>query len=184
MTTIEALIAAAHLSLGCLFMFAAVGKLRNWESLRRSVDQLTMKRLPDALSRFVAVGLPPVELALGVGLLVGVHPEIFAAIAAALLAVFSLLIAMQLWRGNRVPCHCFGDSGAVIGPGTLVRNLLLLAMALGTAGSAWAHPAQAFALSRLFGLSSAEVAGLTVVVVNMLVMVLALSESSAVLGEP
>jgi hypothetical protein len=177
-TVDQALTAALHLSLGCVFILAAIGKLRTRGTLHNAVERLTMHRLSGAAARSVALILPPAEFALGVGLLVRVWPALLPAMASALLGIFSVVIAAHLRRGSDLPCNCFGESGAVIGPGVLVRNLILLGMALWMTGWAWAHPAQTFTLVWLLELSASELAGLLVVVVNLMVIVFVLSEGS------
>jgi hypothetical protein len=48
------------------------------------------------------------------------------------LALFTCLVVLNLRRGRRPPCHCFGRVGepAPIGPGTVVRNVGLMALAV------------------------------------------------------
>lgn len=179
MTVDRALIAALHLSLGCVFILAAIGKLRTWGTLSNAVERLTMHRLSGAAAQSVALILPPAEFALGVGLLVGFWPALLPAMAGALLGIFSLVIAAHLRRGSDLPCNCFGEGGAAIGPGALVRNLILLGMALWMTGWAWAHPAQTFTPLWLLELSASELAGLLVVVANLMVIMFALGEGSA-----
>ncbi len=50
--------------------------------------------------------------------------------AAALLVVFTAAITLSLSRGERAPCHCFGRSAAPLGVPQVVRNVLLLGIAL------------------------------------------------------
>ncbi|BCX03560.1 MAG: hypothetical protein KatS3mg053_1498 [Candidatus Roseilinea sp.] len=184
MTVDQALIAALHLSLGCVFILAAVGKLRTWGTLRDAVERLTMHRLSGAAAQSAALGLPPAEFALGVGLLVGFWPALLPAMAGTLLGIFSVVIAAHLRRGNNLSCNCFGESSAAIGPSALVRNLILLGMALWMTGWAWAHPARTFTPVWLLGLGASELAGLLVVVVNLMMIVFALSEGSVVFVKP
>ncbi|OLF19240.1 MauE/DoxX family redox-associated membrane protein [Actinophytocola xanthii] len=50
--------------------------------------------------------------------------------AAALLTSFTVAIGLMVRRGERVPCHCFGASEVPLGVAHVVRNLLLLALAV------------------------------------------------------
>ncbi|GAB3715125.1 hypothetical protein GCM10027598_23830 [Amycolatopsis oliviviridis] len=50
--------------------------------------------------------------------------------AASLLAAFTAAIMLSLSRGERAPCHCFGKSAAPLGVPQVVRNLLVLGIAL------------------------------------------------------
>jgi hypothetical protein len=80
--------------------------------------------------------LPWVELALGACLVVGLgHP--WAPLgAAALLAVFTGAVVRALAGGRRPPCACFGAlSARPIGARTVVRNLVLIALALVALGA-------------------------------------------------
>ena len=81
--------------------------------------------------RWVIGGLPWVELVLGGLLMAQVGGRWTAAAAGALLAVFTVAVALRLRATEeRVPCGCFGEtSPAPVGVDTLVRNILLTAMA-------------------------------------------------------
>jgi hypothetical protein len=89
--------------------------------------------VPGAAAGYLAWALPRLEVVLGVALLV---PSIawWAGVAAAgLLAVFSAAIGLNLARGERPDCHCFGQLySRPIGPGTLARNagLIMITVAL------------------------------------------------------
>ena len=75
--------------------------------------------------------VPPVELGLGVLLLVGLGRTLVALAAAALLLAFTALLAVRLKEGRRPPCACFGPwSSRPIGPGSIARNAVLIALAL------------------------------------------------------
>jgi uncharacterized membrane protein YphA (DoxX/SURF4 family) len=74
--------------------------------------------------------LPWVEIGLGAVLVSGLVRPLAAALAAVLLVLFSLLLAVNLARGRRPPCGCFGSrSREPISAWSLVRNLGLLALA-------------------------------------------------------
>lgn len=100
-------------------------------------------RLPVFLqARWVAYLLPVIEILLGLGLLLtsGGHLQVMGSLAAALFAVFTVLVAGVLKREETVSCNCFGvKSTEPIRWPMLVRNMLLtmaaLALALGIEGS-------------------------------------------------
>jgi uncharacterized membrane protein YphA (DoxX/SURF4 family) len=74
--------------------------------------------------------LPWVEIGLGALLVSGLVRPLAAALAAVLLVLFSVLLAVNLARGRRPPCGCFGSrSREPISGWSLVRNLGLLALA-------------------------------------------------------
>ena len=85
--------------------------------------------------RWVIGGLPWVEMVLGGLLMAQVGGRWTAAAAAALLAVFTVAVALRLRTVERVPCGCFGEtSPEPVGMDTLVRNVVLTAMAAYGAG--------------------------------------------------
>ncbi len=54
--------------------------------------------------------------------------------AVALLGAFTVLLVVKLARGERPPCACFGSwTAAPIGPANVVRNLVLVAVAVAAA---------------------------------------------------
>ena len=86
---------------------------------------------------WVARPVPVVELAVGAGLVTGLARRPLAWVAVALLVAFTAIVARSLAAGRRPVCACFGAwSSRPIGPTTLVRNavLLVLAVVAGLAG--------------------------------------------------
>jgi hypothetical protein len=81
--------------------------------------------------RFAIPVVPWIEIVLGALLTAGVALPVTGLVAAALLAVFTVLLAVRLAQGRRPPCACFGRlSTRPVGPGSIVRNLILIALAL------------------------------------------------------
>jgi uncharacterized membrane protein YphA (DoxX/SURF4 family) len=79
---------------------------------------------------WTAAPLPWVEIGLGAVLVAGVARPFAAALAAALLVAFTVLLCLNLAHGRRPPCACFGSrSRSPISARTVVRNLVLLALA-------------------------------------------------------
>ena len=75
--------------------------------------------------------LPWFEMLLGAVLVSGLTRPAAAAVAGLVLLVFTGLLILNLARGQRPPCACFGASSRrPIGPGSLVRNLVLVALAV------------------------------------------------------
>jgi hypothetical protein len=86
--------------------------------------------MPRSLAGSVARWLPYVELATGVLVLAGLALRPAVAIAAALLLVFTGVVAVALARGTDAPCGCFGIGDLRPLRRTVVlRNLVLLAIA-------------------------------------------------------
>jgi len=81
--------------------------------------------------RWVIGGLPWVEMVLGGLLMAQVGGRWTAGAAGALFAVFTVAVALRLRSTEPVPCGCFGEaSPAPVGVDTLVRNIVLTAMAV------------------------------------------------------
>ena len=75
--------------------------------------------------------VPWLEVALGALLITGVWRPAVALAAAAMLAVFTALLVVRLAQGRRPPCACFGAwSTRPVGPGSVLRNLVLIGLAL------------------------------------------------------
>jgi hypothetical protein len=75
--------------------------------------------------------VPWIEVGLGALLVVQWSRPLVAALAAALLLVFSALLVVRLAQGRRPPCACFGGfSTRPIGPWSVVRNVALVGLAV------------------------------------------------------
>jgi len=116
-----------RLALAAVFGVAAVGKLLDRRGVATAAEGLGV---PPGMAGPVAGLLPVAELAVAGAVLW--RPTVVAGAAAGLflLALFTCLVVLNLRRGRRPPCHCFGKVGdAPIGSGTVVRNLVLMALA-------------------------------------------------------
>jgi hypothetical protein len=120
---------SAAVALAAVFAAAAVAKLRDLSIFAAVVQNFRM--LPEFLARPFAYVLPPVELAVAVGLLVEASRGWAAAGAFALLAAFTVAIAVNLARGRReIDCGCFGTSHKQTLSGWLIgRNAALALLA-------------------------------------------------------
>jgi hypothetical protein len=115
--------AALRLALALLFFSASAHKLRDLAAFRAAVAGYEL--LPSAWVGAASILLVTWELAAGATLLCGWG----AATALALLSLYTLAIAANLWRGRRdIDCGCAGPAGRVtLTPALLVRNAVLLA---------------------------------------------------------
>jgi uncharacterized membrane protein YphA (DoxX/SURF4 family) len=125
----------ARLLLGGVFVVAGALKVLDPAAAVRAVRAYQL--LPEALVGPVAFGLPLVEIAIGLALLVGVFVRTAAIASAVLLVVFVLAVGSAWARGLQIDCGCFGNSGEVAAgetayPQELLRDgaLLLVALAL------------------------------------------------------
>ena len=114
--------------LALVFGAAAAGKLVDRRGATAAAQALGV---PQAIARPVARLLPVSELAVATAMLWGPTVVVGAAVGLFLLALFTFLVVLSLRRGRRPSCHCFGRvTDAPIGPGTVVRNLVLMAVAV------------------------------------------------------
>ncbi|HUF98983.1 MAG TPA: MauE/DoxX family redox-associated membrane protein [Ilumatobacter sp.] len=110
---------------------AAVAKLVDRGSARDGAEQLGV---PSRFASLTAAVLPVAELAAAIGLLVTPVAGIAGIAAAAMFTAFTVLIGVNLGRGRRPDCNCFGSVGAEpIGVLTLVRNVVFTGLAVAVA---------------------------------------------------
>jgi uncharacterized membrane protein YphA (DoxX/SURF4 family) len=117
---------AARVVLAVTFVASAIAKARSWRTLP---DAMRAFGFPPPLDRVVAYGLPVVELAVAVALVVAWSSAWPAWAAVALLGLFTVFVVRAAVR--HTPCPCFGASNTVpAGPMTVLRNGALLAVAV------------------------------------------------------
>lgn len=125
------------IGLGLVFGVAGIAKLRDPEG---SLEAFTQLGIPPGLASKAKTILPVVELAVAATLFVPWSATVGAAMAAVLLCVFSVIVAVRLFRGEHPSCSCFGRLGTGrIGSGTLVRNGVLVVFAALVAVKGWGH---------------------------------------------
>lgn len=121
----------AKFSLSVVFVSAVLGKLASRGSLSEFVDSIPVGRSNDqrriALAAIVlaAEALVPILLWVSKATVV-----VGFAIAAVLLAAFAIFVLNRVWTKSGGSCHCFGWSPSPFRARHVVRNALLLAVAL------------------------------------------------------
>jgi uncharacterized membrane protein YphA (DoxX/SURF4 family) len=136
---------AGRLVLGGIFLVAGALKVPDPAAAVRAVRAYRL--LPEPVVAPVAFGLPVLEIAVGVALLLGVFLRSAAIAAAVLLVVFLVGVGSAWARGLQIDCGCFGNGGQVAAgdtayPSEVLRDIALLALALALA---W-RPASRLAL--------------------------------------
>lgn len=122
-------VALMRWSLAGVLLLSGVGKLFDRAGFVRAVASYRI--LPAPLARVFAVCLPYGEIALGCALFVGAWTNAMAALVIVLFLCFAIAIAVNLARGNKLDCHCFGAlQRETIGPASLLRVLLLALLAM------------------------------------------------------
>lgn len=119
---------AFRLYIGGIFVYASIYKINYPAEFAETVASYQI--VPYFAVNLMAAVLPWIELISGVLLILGIRTRSAAAILAALLAVFTLAIAIVLARGVPIGCGCFHTIEDPISWKTLARDLIWLAMAI------------------------------------------------------
>jgi methylamine dehydrogenase accessory protein MauD len=147
----------ARLLLAAVFVVAALGKLADRPGSRQAIIDFG---LPSSLAGPFSILLPLAELAVAAALIPTSTAWWGAIGALALLLLFVVAIGVNLARGRKPECHCFGQlHSAPAGWKTLGRNGALAAVA-GFVFWEGRDGAGASAVSWLGALSSAQLVGL------------------------
>lgn len=118
----------ARVLLAVVFLVAVAGKLRTKKGFAEFRDSITAIA-PWLPARPIAVSVLTGEIA-AVALLAVPGTKTGYALVVALLAAFCAVIARNILSGQSVRCRCFGADGDVLGPKHLLRNGLLIAVAV------------------------------------------------------
>jgi hypothetical protein len=121
------------LCFGLLFLLAAVHKLTGLERFRATLAAYQL--LPGTLVTPVSIGVPVIEVLLGAAWLLAIDRVSIALASVALLAAYTLAIAINVLRGRIfIDCGCGMASSAgrdqQLSWGLVVRNSLLIIAAL------------------------------------------------------
>jgi peroxiredoxin/uncharacterized membrane protein YphA (DoxX/SURF4 family) len=148
----------ARLLLALLFATSGVAKLADREGSRRAIAAFGV---PSALAAPLRLLLPLGEVAVAASLLSASTAWWGALGALVLLSVFVVGISINLARGRKPDCHCFGQlHSAPAGWKTLARNGALAAVAGFVLWKGYDGGAGPSALSWLGALSTAQLLGL------------------------
>jgi len=128
----EHLAYALELAVGFVFLMAAVSKLREPSAFVRTVDEYQL--FSALITRIAAFALIGIESFLALSFLSGWLRSVGLPLGIVTLAAFSLVVAVNLRRGRRVPCGCFGARSEQISRRALSRVLLLFGSCLLLAG--------------------------------------------------
>ncbi len=116
--------------LAAVFLTAGIAKLLSGGDFVLAVwnfELLSMKA-----SKWVAMVLPWIEIALGVWLLVPWQRTLALVASGLLLLFFSAVLFSALWRGIDIACGCFGSEASEDASGDLIlalgRNTVLLGL--------------------------------------------------------
>ena len=119
---------AFRISLGVVFLYASVDKIRDPGSFSGNIQNSQI--LPYGITNLFAIFLPWVELYVGACLLLGVFVDGAAFLSTGMMVMFIIALGQALARGLDIECGCFSQEGSLVGLNTLLRDLIWLAMAL------------------------------------------------------
>lgn len=139
-----------RLALVLVFAVAAIAKFADRRRFQQSIASFGV---PLRFTSMLAVTVPGAELAVAIALLPRASAQWAATGAFALLVAFLALISLNLSKGRRPDCNCFGQLRATpIGWRTLARNIALASLA---GIVVWKGPGSS-AFSSVRGLSTVE----------------------------
>lgn len=109
-----------------MFLAAALSKLA---SVRRTSARVRLFGVPEALARPTAIAVPVAELVIAALLVPAATARAGGLLAVLALVMFAGAVARLMARGETPDCNCFGLlHSSRVGPGMLVRNLVLAAV--------------------------------------------------------
>jgi uncharacterized membrane protein YphA (DoxX/SURF4 family) len=154
----DAALLIARLLLAAVFTLAGVAKLADREGSRQAIVDFGA---PSAIAAPLGLLLPLAELVVAATLLPASTAWWGALGALTLLSVFVVGISINLARGRKPDCHCFGQlHSAPAGWKTLARNGALAAVAGFVLWGSYEGGAGPSAFAWLGALSTAQVLGL------------------------
>ena len=118
------LLLAMHLSLAFVFTLSALAKAQHPRAFVRNVVEYEV--LPAQLAYVVGWALVPVEVFLAVAFLTGWLSPVALPLAMVSLISFLIAVGVNLKRGRKIPCGCFGDATEQVSIRTAVRLTMLI----------------------------------------------------------
>lgn len=119
---------AFRLYIGGLFVYAAMYKINYAAEFSETIASYRL--VPYWAVNALAVFMPWTEIICGALLILGVRVKSASAIITAMLGVFTLAIAVNLFRGAPISCGCFKTIEDPISWWTVLRDLSWIAMTL------------------------------------------------------
>lgn len=121
-----------RLGLGGVLLVAGYLKIGKADISQMAVRSYEL--LPIPVANFLGLALPPMEITIGVLLILGTLTRVVAALGGFTMFIFIIAIAQAWARGLNIDCGCFGGGGSVAAEDTrylqeILRDLGLLFMA-------------------------------------------------------
>lgn len=117
----------SRIGLGLMFIGASLFKIEDPEMFAMLVAQYQF--LPSSLVNLFSLTLPPLELIVGVLLMIGPKTKYNATLILGMMVMFIIALSQALWRDLGITCGCFEITGAQDKAGawsSLIRDLILM----------------------------------------------------------
>lgn len=95
---------------GFVLIVAAVPKIADPASFAKAIEAYQL--VPQVMINIFSILIPWGELLLGIFLIIGVMLRGSAFLTTALFGIFSIIIAISLFRGLSIDCGCFGPNSS------------------------------------------------------------------------
>ncbi|HEV7204781.1 MAG TPA: MauE/DoxX family redox-associated membrane protein [Jatrophihabitans sp.] len=121
----------ARLVLGVVWIWSSLAKLASPRTFVQAVR--AYDATPEWLSKAIGYGLPVLELALGILLIVGIAVRLSAVVSGGLMLFFLVGVIQASARGLTIDCGCFGGGGPTTSTNytwDILRDLGLLVLAV------------------------------------------------------
>lgn len=121
---------AARAGLAVVWLWAGIAKLQDLDGSVAAVEEYQL--VPDAIAELIGLGLPVLEIGLGLLLAFGLLTRAAAVVSAVMFVVFIAGLAQAQARGLVIECGCFGSAeagGTVSKYSEIIRDVGFLAMA-------------------------------------------------------
>jgi Methylamine utilisation protein MauE len=113
-----------QLAIGLVFLLSTLGKLTDLKGFGRGIAKYGI--LPRFLTYPIALLLTILEGLLALSHLTGGQIGLGRPLGFVTLATFGGVVALNLFRGRRIPCYCFGKQAEILSARTLMRLILMI----------------------------------------------------------